>query len=93
MKVATDAVQVFGGYGYSSEYPVDIVNHRFSIDTNLQLRIENTSLQLLHKTSKSKLIGKDRTLFTFSITANKRRYSHFLPIPSLAESANITPLP
>ena len=23
MKVATDAVQVFGGYGYSSEYPVE----------------------------------------------------------------------
>ena len=23
MKVATDAVQVFGGYGYSKEYPVE----------------------------------------------------------------------
>jgi acyl-CoA dehydrogenase len=23
MRVATDAVQVFGGYGYSSEYPVE----------------------------------------------------------------------
>ena len=23
MKVATDAVQVYGGYGYSSEYPVE----------------------------------------------------------------------
>ena len=23
MKVATDAVQVFGGYGYSNEYPVE----------------------------------------------------------------------
>jgi acyl-CoA dehydrogenase len=23
MKVATDAVQVFGGYGYSREYPVE----------------------------------------------------------------------
>jgi len=23
MRVATDAVQVFGGYGYSQEYPVE----------------------------------------------------------------------
>ena len=23
MKVATDAVQIFGGYGYSKEYPVE----------------------------------------------------------------------
>jgi alkylation response protein AidB-like acyl-CoA dehydrogenase len=23
VKVATDAVQIFGGYGYSSEYPVE----------------------------------------------------------------------
>jgi acyl-CoA dehydrogenase len=23
MKVATDAVQVFGGYGYTKEYPVE----------------------------------------------------------------------
>ena len=23
MKITTDAVQVFGGYGYSSEYPVE----------------------------------------------------------------------
>jgi acyl-CoA dehydrogenase len=23
MKVSTDAVQVFGGYGYSTEYPVE----------------------------------------------------------------------
>jgi acyl-CoA dehydrogenase len=23
MKVATDAVQIFGGYGYTTEYPVE----------------------------------------------------------------------
>jgi butyryl-CoA dehydrogenase len=39
MKVATDAVQVFGGYGYTREFPVE----RFMRDAKIMQIYEGTS--------------------------------------------------
>jgi len=39
MKVATDAVQVFGGYGYTREYPVE----RFMRDAKITQIYEGTN--------------------------------------------------
>jgi alkylation response protein AidB-like acyl-CoA dehydrogenase len=39
MKVATDAVQIFGGYGYTREYPVE----RFMRDAKIMQIYEGTS--------------------------------------------------
>jgi alkylation response protein AidB-like acyl-CoA dehydrogenase len=39
MKVATDAVQVFGGYGYTREFPVE----RFMRDAKIMQIYEGTN--------------------------------------------------
>jgi alkylation response protein AidB-like acyl-CoA dehydrogenase len=39
MKVATDAIQVFGGYGYTREFPVE----RFFRDAKIMQIYEGTS--------------------------------------------------
>jgi alkylation response protein AidB-like acyl-CoA dehydrogenase len=39
MKVATDAVQIFGGYGYTREYPVE----RFMRDAKITQIYEGTN--------------------------------------------------
>jgi acyl-CoA dehydrogenase len=39
MKVATDAVQIFGGYGYTREYPVE----RFMRDAKITQIFEGTN--------------------------------------------------
>jgi alkylation response protein AidB-like acyl-CoA dehydrogenase len=39
MKVATDAVQIFGGYGYTRDYPVE----RFMRDAKIMQIYEGTN--------------------------------------------------
>jgi isovaleryl-CoA dehydrogenase len=56
MKVATDAVQVFGGYGYTREYPVE----RFMRDAKITQIYEGTNQ--IQRTVIARELGAPRTL-------------------------------
>ena len=53
MKVATDAVQIFGGYGYTREYPVE----RFMRDAKITQIFEGTN-QIQRVVIARELIGR-----------------------------------
>ena len=53
MKVATDAVQIFGGYGYTREFPVE----RFMRDAKITQIYEGTN-QIQRVVMAQQLLGK-----------------------------------
>ena len=53
MKVATDAVQIFGGYGYTREFPVE----RFMRDAKITQIYEGTN-QIQRVVIAQQLLGK-----------------------------------
>jgi len=53
MKVATDAVQVFGGYGYTREFPVE----RYMRDAKITQIYEGTN-QIQRVVIAQQLLGK-----------------------------------
>ena len=53
MKVATDAVQIFGGYGYTREFPVE----RFMRDAKITQIYEGTN-QIQRMIIAQQLLGK-----------------------------------
>jgi alkylation response protein AidB-like acyl-CoA dehydrogenase len=56
MRVATDAVQIFGGYGYTREYPVE----RFMRDAKITQIYEGTNQ--IQRTVVARELGLPRSL-------------------------------
>src|SRR5256885_3222605 len=77
MRVTTDAVQVFGGYGYTREYPVE----RFMRDAKITQIYEGTN-QIQRTDRKSTRLNSSHLVISYAVFCLKKknnRYSSSLP--------------